>query len=93
MNKSQVKPAPAAGDRTARKPRSRNSYTKNNVKRALTIARETPGVDQVVIETPEGTKYTFSMNKTEKKDQDHKRWDELTKQAVRNPPRARERGK
>jgi hypothetical protein len=46
-----------------RKPRGRNSYTKNNVKRALVIARETPGVDQVVIETPEGVKYTFHTNK------------------------------
>ena len=46
-----------------RRPRGRNSYTKNNVKRALAIARETPGVDHVVIETPEGTKYTFHVNK------------------------------
>jgi hypothetical protein len=69
--------------------RSRNSYTKNNVKRALAIAGETPGVNEVVIETPEGVKYTFHLNKKpETEDQDRKRWDELTKQAsVRKPSR------
>ena len=45
------------------KPRGRNSYTKNNVKRALAIACETPGVNEVVIETREGVKYTFHLNK------------------------------
>jgi hypothetical protein len=76
-----------------RKARGRNAYTKNNVKRAIAIARET-GVGQVEIETPEGTKYTFHVNKELKtEDKDRKRWDELTEQAVRNPPRARERGK
>jgi hypothetical protein len=43
-------------------PRGRNSYTKNNVKRAIILAQET-GVDHVVIETPEGVKYTFHVNK------------------------------
>jgi hypothetical protein len=46
-----------------RKARGRNSYTKNNVKRAIAIARET-GVPLVEIETPEGVKYTFHVNKT-----------------------------
>jgi hypothetical protein len=73
------------------KPRGRNSYTKNNVKRAIAIARET-GVPLVEIETPEGVKYTFRMDK-EPEDRDHKRWDELTKQAGHNPLPARERGK
>ena len=59
-----------------RKPRGRNSYTKNNVKRALVIARETPGVDQVVIETPEGVKYTFHMNKAGRQE-DEKPEDDL----------------
>jgi hypothetical protein len=77
MNKPQVKRTPAADNRTARKPRSRNSYTKNNVKRALAIARETPGVDQVVIETPEGVKYTFSVNKEDgRKSPQKNEWDE-----------------
>jgi hypothetical protein len=65
-----------------RKPRGRNSYTKNNVTRALAIARETPGVDHVVIETPEGVKYTFSVNKTENEDQS-KRRGELTERLQR----------
>jgi hypothetical protein len=81
-----VKRAPTTDDRTARK-RSRNSWTKNNAKRAIAVARET-GVGQIEIGTPEGAKYTFFLNKTENEDQDRKRWDELTKQAsVRNPSR------
>jgi hypothetical protein len=83
-----VKRAPAD-----RKPRGRNSYNKNDAKRAIAVARET-GVGQIEIETPEGAKYTFFLNKTENEDQNRKRWDELTKQAsVRNPSQARERGK
>ena len=55
---------------------------------APSSARET-GVPLVEIETPEGVKYTFHLNKKpETEDQDRKRWDELTKQAsVRKPSR------
>jgi hypothetical protein len=56
------------------KPRGRNAYNKNDAKRALTIARETPGVDHVVIETPAGAKYIFHLDKKpESKEGDCKR--------------------
>jgi hypothetical protein len=71
-----------------RKSRGRNAYTKNNVKRALAIAGETPGVDQVVIETPEGIKYTFHMNKEDKQEPSQKNeWDEEL--YGKNPPAVR----
>ena len=43
--------------------RGRNSYTMNNVKRAIRIAREA-GLDRVEVET-EGVKYVFPVTKGE----------------------------